>query len=98
VREVTGDAGGLVLSCLNGEGQKENQILADYVVIAAGREPCLDFLGAEQKRSLKDLTRGGKLYLIGDVKNERYRQTAICAGDGVKAAMQICRMMRGENS
>jgi thioredoxin reductase len=98
VREVKGDGGRLVLSCLNGEGQKEDQILADYVVIAAGREPCLDFLGAELKRSLKDLTRGGKLYLVGDVKNEMYRQTAICVGDGVKAAMRICRKIRGERS
>jgi thioredoxin reductase len=96
VREVTGDGRGLVLTCLNGEGEKESQILADYVVIAAGREPCLDFLGAKLKRSLADLRERGKLYLVGDVKNEMYRQTAICVGDGVKAAMQICRMIRGE--
>jgi len=98
VREVKDDAGGLILHCLNGEGEKESQILADYVVIAAGREPCLDFLGAKLKGSLADLRERGKLYLIGDVKNELYRQTAICVGDGVKAAMQICRKTRGERS
>jgi thioredoxin reductase len=98
VREVKGDGVGLVISCLNGEGEKESQILADYVVIAAGREPCLDFLGPKLKRSLADLRDRGKLYLIGDVKNEIYRQTAICVGDGIKAAMQICRKMREERS
>jgi thioredoxin reductase (NADPH) len=98
VREVTGDGGGLVLYGLNGEGQKKNQILADYVVIAAGREPRLDFLGVKLKRFFKDLTERGKLCLVGDVKNEIYRQTAICVGDGVKAAMQIRRKIRGESS
>ena len=97
VREVADDDGRVVLSCLNGDSQKENQIWADYVVIAAGREPCLDFLGAKLRGSVKDLTERRKLYLVGDVKNEIYRQTAICVGDGVKAAMQISREVKGES-
>jgi thioredoxin reductase len=98
VREVTGKGNGLVLSCLNGDGQKENQICADYVVIAVGREPSLGFLGDELKRSVEYLIKTNKLYVIGDVKNKAFRQTAICVGDGVKAAMRICRKVRGENS
>ncbi|UCB53554.1 MAG: NAD(P)/FAD-dependent oxidoreductase [Candidatus Zixiibacteriota bacterium] len=98
VREVAGKGNGLLLSCLNGDSQKENQIHADYLVIAAGREPCLGFLGDDLKKSFEDLTKRNKLYLIGDVKNEMYRQTAICVGDGVKAAMQICRKVRGEDA
>jgi thioredoxin reductase len=98
VKEVTGKGDRLLLSCLNGDSQKENQIWTDYLVIAVGREPCLDFLGAKLKRSLEDLTERNKLYLIGDVKNRAFRQTAICVGGGVKAAMQICRKVRGEDS
>lgn len=97
VREVAAERSRLVLSCLNGGSKKGDQIRADYMVIAVGREPCLGFLGSKLKRSLKDLEERGKLCLIGDVKNERYRQTAICVGDGVKAAMQICRKVRGES-
>ena len=97
VREVTGKGNGLLLSCLNGDNQKEHQIYADYLVIAAGREPCLDFLGDELRNSSEDLIRRSKLYVIGDVKNKAFRQTAICVGDGVIAAMQICRKVRGED-
>jgi thioredoxin reductase (NADPH) len=55
-------------------------------------------LGGKLKTSLKDLRESGKLYLIGDVKNEIYRQTAICVGDGVKAAMRICRTVKEEDA
>ncbi len=97
VREVTGKGDRLLLSCLNGDNQKEHQIYADYLVIAAGREPSLDFLGDELRNSSEDLIRRNKLYVIGDVKNKAFRQTAICVGDGVMAAMQICRKVRGGN-
>lgn len=97
VKEVTGKGERLLLSCLNGDNQKEHQICADYLVIAVGREPCLDFLGDELRNSFEDLIRRNKLYVIGDVKNKAFRQTAICVGDGVMAAMQICRKVRGED-
>jgi thioredoxin reductase len=97
VREIAGEGNELILYCRNGDSQKENRIRADYVVIAVGREPCLDFLGDELKNSFEDLINANKLYVVGDVKNKAYRQTAICVGDGVKAAMQICRKMRGED-
>jgi thioredoxin reductase (NADPH) len=97
VKKINLEDNRLLLSYLKDDGQAENQMRADYLVIAAGREPCLDFLGDKLRRSFEDLERANRLYMIGDVKNKMYRQTAICVGDGVKAAMQICRKLRGES-
>ncbi len=36
-----------------------------------------------------ELVEAGRLYWIGDVKNGSFRQAAIAAGDGLRAAMQI---------
>ncbi len=70
---------------------KENQIYTDYVVIAIGREPCIDFFGSNLKKHLDNLLNTDKLYLIGDIKNEIFRQSAICVGNGIKAGMKIFR-------
>jgi len=34
--------------------------------------------------------------MVGDIRNRIYRQTAICVGDGVKAAMRIYRKIERE--
>ena len=87
----------LQLTYTNQSNQNEKQIYADYVVVAIGRVPCLDFLGKYLKENLVNLTKMNTLYMVGDVKNKIYRQTAICVGDGIKAAMKIYRKMRKEN-
>jgi thioredoxin reductase len=69
---------------------------ADYVVIAAGRFPNLDFVGPDLRVRLDSLQERGLLYLAGDVCNGIYRQAAISAGDGLRAAMRIERKLRGE--
>lgn len=61
----------------------------DYLLIAIGREPQLNFLSDEMSGRLDELTEEKKLFLIGDVKNDIYRQTAIAFGDGVRAGMEI---------
>ena len=68
----------------------------DYVVIAAGRFPNLDFIGPDLRVRLDSLQERGLLYLAGDVCNGIYRQAAISAGDGLRAAMKIERKLRGE--
>jgi len=78
-----------------GSGKKE-QIYVDYIVISIGRRPCLDFLSVNLKKKLKKLIKEKKLFMVGDVKNEIYRQTAICVGDGVKSAMEIYKKITGE--
>lgn len=62
---------------------------ADYVLFAIGRVPNLDFLSDEIRQRERELVESGRLCFIGDVKNELYRQVAIAAGDGLRAAMQI---------
>jgi len=57
---------------------------ADYLLFALGRIPQMDFLSAE----LVDKKVNG-LYFVGDVKNGLFRQAAIAAGDGLRAAMKI---------
>ncbi|MCK4447481.1 MAG: hypothetical protein KAW56_10420, partial [Candidatus Marinimicrobia bacterium] len=66
-------------------------------IIAIGREPCLDFLDGELKKYFKSLIKANILYMVGDIKNKIYRQTAICVGDGIKAGMKIYRKIRGED-
>jgi len=70
-------------------GGKQFTIKADYIIGAIGRKPALDFLSAEIVDSRERLAMEGKLYIIGDASNGKYRQIAISAGDGVKAAMSI---------
>jgi thioredoxin reductase (NADPH) len=62
---------------------------ADYILVACGRKPCLGFLGPGLRRRQPRLIADGKLWLIGDVKNERCRQVGISVGDGIRSAMEI---------
>lgn len=77
----------MLLSCNGKQGRRA--IEADNLLVAVGREPSLDVVGGELTETNRRLINDGKLYLIGDVKNGSYRQTAICVGNGVEAAMDI---------
>jgi thioredoxin reductase len=63
---------------------------ADYLLFAVGREPRLDFLGKRVRRRGRTSADGEKLFLAGDVHNGLFRQAAIAAGDGLRAAMRAC--------
>lgn len=92
VEKIKSDNDGMTLICSKAEGKYELHV--DYLVVAIGREPCLDFLSENLQTNLerpKDLK---LLYMIGDVNNDIYRQTAISVGDGIKAAMEIYRKMK----
>lgn len=78
VKQIKNKNGQLALTCHpNGE-----TIYTDYLLIAIGRKPILDFID-------KDLLNNPKVFQIGDVKNEQLRQTSIAAGDGTFTAMKI---------
>jgi len=81
VRDIESDEkkGSLLIRCETGE-----TIEADFLVFAIGRIPQVDFLPPE----LLTWDAPG-LNFIGDVKNGSFRQAAIAAGDGLRAAMEI---------
>ncbi len=66
-----------------------NVFKADYLLFAIGREANTGFLSGELLKNREELKSRKKLFFIGDVKNDIFRQTAIAAGDGVHAAMEI---------
>jgi len=81
----------LTLTCYDTTGERE--IYVSYLLVATGRDPCLDFLSENLKKNLEKLQKSKVLHIIGDVKNDIYRQTAIAVGDGIKAAMEIYRKL-----
>ena len=89
VRGIEADktAGRLRVACVRRDG--DATLDCDYLIFAIGREPWLDFLTESVKMQERTLIESGKLYFVGDVHNGPFRQTAIAAGDGLRAAMQI---------
>lgn len=69
--------------------KKNVKIKFDYLIFAIGREPNLDYLEKSIQKNINKLISQKKLFLIGDLKNEKYRQLSIAVGDGVKTAMEI---------
>ncbi len=59
-----------------------DSLLTDYLLIAIGREPNLDFINI-------DILNNPNLFLVGDVNNGQFRQASIAIGDGTFTAMKI---------
>jgi thioredoxin reductase len=66
----------------------------DYLIFATGREPEKDFIDDNLVSNAGSLEQDGKLYFIGDVRNELFRQVSIATGDGIRAAMRINHIIR----
>jgi thioredoxin reductase (NADPH) len=88
--EITAAGDRLLLKCT----ARGETIEADYVLLAVGREPNLDFISREALAKGKQPW--GSLYLVGDVIGGRNRQTAIAAGDGIRAAMEVAMRLNEE--
>jgi len=71
----------LLLLCNNSE-----KLTADYLLIAIGRKPNLDFIE-------ENILENPNVFQIGDVKNGQFRQTSIATGDGTFTAMNINKIL-----
>lgn len=85
VTEILG--GGLAIDCMTSSGR--TQYTCDLLLGALGRTPNLGFVQQVILDDRSQLERRGLLYLIGDVTNGIYRQTAIAVGQGIQCAMRI---------
>jgi thioredoxin reductase (NADPH) len=85
------ERGGEIGSRLRARTEAGESLETDYLLFAIGRVPQTDFLSANLvKQNVKGL------YFVGDVQNGLYRQAAIAAGDGLRAAMDIYFKMNSE--
>jgi len=73
--------------------EANGSLIADYLLFATGRVPQVSFLPDE---IINNNLEG--VYFVGDVKNGLYRQAAIAAGDGLRAAMEIYHKLNSEAS
>ena len=85
---------GIKLQCRSGGTNIE--IPADLIIFAIGREPCTEFISSEVSSHINELTGSNLLFFAGDVRNGIFRQTAISTGNGIEAAMRICKGPGGD--
>ncbi len=78
---------GLVVECYSPKGSL--CLFSDYLLVAIGRTPRVDFISQSLLKRAVQLEAQGVLYWVGDVKNGIFRQAAIAVGDGIMAAMKI---------
>jgi thioredoxin reductase len=83
-----GDAG-VRLETTDADSGHCAEISCQRILSAIGRAPALDFLDSGLRPMLTGLVRQKKLFLTGDAGNGLFRQAAIAAADGLRAAMEI---------
>lgn len=89
LRQVTEEPSSSQLKLLFQTKNETIPFFADYIIFATGRRPELSFFDPNLLKHLDEFQQEGKLYLIGDLKNDLFRQASIAAGDGIRAAMEI---------
>ncbi|MDN7026052.1 NAD(P)/FAD-dependent oxidoreductase [Methanoculleus sp. FWC-SCC1] len=94
IEAVTRGGRGLVLRCRTGEYIRDCE--ADYLLTAIGREPALDFMSEDLKYNLDALRAERRIWIVGDATAGVFRQTAVAAGTGMRAAMELDRRLRGD--
>ncbi|MFQ6106208.1 MAG: NAD(P)/FAD-dependent oxidoreductase [Thermoplasmata archaeon] len=71
----------------------EKEMVADYGLIACGREAELGVLPPEFVDNWKEIP---GLYVVGDARRGNYRQVGISVGDGILAAMSVIESLEAE--
>lgn len=82
-------ASGTSVALTGKSGNTTMLIECDAAVVAIGRTAQLDLVRHGLANNKRALIARGVLHIIGDAAHDRFRQTAMCAGDGVAAAMKI---------
>ena len=82
-------AAGIIVKTVNSLTGCSGEIACQRILAAVGRAPALGLLDAELRAALDELVGNKKIFLAGDVANGRFRQAAIAAADGLRAAMDI---------
>jgi len=85
---VSTEKGTIVLKVAQAAGGSL-EIACQRILTAIGRAPALDFLDPDVRASLPGRVQEKRIFLAGDVCSGRFRQAAIAAGDGLRAAMMI---------
>lgn len=93
IKEIEENERGVILHMV---GEEEKRLEVDFLLLAVGRIPQDTFLSP----GIREVLESGKgidgLYLAGDVRRGLMRQAGIAIGDGLMAAMDICRSLKGQ--
>lgn len=89
-------AGRLLLTLYDGAAWSQREV--DHLLFAVGREPADGFVHPALRAESAALEAQGLLWWAGDVRNGRFRQAVIAAGDGVRVAMAAAAAIEEKNS
>jgi thioredoxin reductase (NADPH) len=84
------DTGRFALALYGGGCLLRDRMTVDNVLAAVGREPRLECVSRTILGHAEEMAAAGRLRFVGDVVNGLRRQAAIAAGDGVRAAIDLC--------
>jgi thioredoxin reductase len=79
----------IMLKTLDTRNGQKHEIVCQLILTAIGRAPALHFLDPDLRAAIAELQLQKIIFLVGDVGNGRYRQAAIAAADGLRAALEI---------
>lgn len=89
IKHIIEDTQRIILTSNNQQIEKT----FDIILFAIGRIPDLNFISSQIMKKRLELETKKVLYFIGDISNGNFRQASIAIGDGMKAAMEIDKLL-----